>query len=310
MKKVAIFGTQKAIIPEIDIYQRYLNKQGIACDVFREYIDIKAIQKQYGVLWYFGFPKNRISFDNKLIIHEYQSGSTPPFPKLKDWIKKKVILKPNIRIFQNNKIKYFYNFQDKVPYLLRPMGFDAYASNVALESTADKKYDFIYVGVIDKKRNTLNPIMKLAHLLPHMSFLLIGPCEENFIYQIKRYKNIHYRAHVPNNEIYNYYAESSYGLNIVPNWRPYSSQDSTKLIEYMSMGLKIITIDNPIAKEVETKFASKFYFLPKNINIDTINTLLSFKYKTDYPATLEWEKIMEKIFQKDLLLNLILENIN
>src|SRR5690606_2923229 len=57
-------------------------------------------------------------------IHEYQSLSTPPYAKIKNFSKKIINKKPDGRIFLNKIVAQHFNFNNNIPCIYRDMGVD------------------------------------------------------------------------------------------------------------------------------------------------------------------------------------------
>ena len=155
MIKILLIRSTKAYLPEIDIYKEYLK------DSFRVFIvnsDDKINFSDFDIIWKFmgfdffdnfklnTFLKNFINSrilthfyktknlliktSNKnnnispFIIHEYASLSSGKFKKFKNFLKKNLNSRPNLRIFLNEKVKKEMNFSDNIPFLYRDMGID------------------------------------------------------------------------------------------------------------------------------------------------------------------------------------------
>ena len=121
-QKMKIFFNLKenAFLPEYYEYKKYFESFGFETESTKHYT-IK--QYEPDVIWNFmGF--DLFQFQNKKhkVIHEYLSGSTGQFPYAKNYIKRKINVKPNHRFFLNNYVKNLFPFKDQVPYTLRNMG--------------------------------------------------------------------------------------------------------------------------------------------------------------------------------------------
>jgi glycosyltransferase involved in cell wall biosynthesis len=76
-----------------------------------------------------------------------------------------------------------------------------------------------------------------------LTLLLIGEVSDE-IYENYRYcENITFTGRVLYEDVPKYASQAVYGINYMPDKYPYNLQTSTKLLEYLSMGLKVITTD-------------------------------------------------------------------
>nr|MBJ6958412.1 hypothetical protein [Vibrio cholerae] len=109
-------------------------------------------------------------------IHEYQSLSTEPFPKIKDFLKVNINKKPKGRIFLNSTVKERLRFNDDIPYIYRDMGVDKafYQS-----SKANKEFDIVYSGSIRGRQGLIPQLYRLASL--GFKILIIGDVEVSII---------------------------------------------------------------------------------------------------------------------------------
>lgn len=102
------------------------------------------------ILWYFmGFYNKKIL--SKLTIHDYRSLSTGSFAIIKDFLKRTLNLKPDLRVFLNEEVKENLNFNDEVPYFFINMGLPSTISTY-VNLDVEPEYDFIYVGAITYER--------------------------------------------------------------------------------------------------------------------------------------------------------------
>ncbi|EGQ0034431.1 glycosyltransferase [Escherichia albertii] len=232
--KIALVSTGKANLPEIEAYKEY----------FSETFDVSVVNKNddlscYDVLWYFmGFGGNKIN-SNQFLIHEFSSISVPPFSKTKNFIKKIILPKPNLRVFLNESVQQQFNFNDRVPFCYRDMG----VNDKPVVERNYKKYDILYVGAIAGRQldDALNLI--LSYQLD-CKIAILGKVEEKFK---EKYKdtNVIFLGQVPYNQVATVISESNLCLNWIPNVYPYNIQTSTKFLEYLAQNKQIISNSYP-----------------------------------------------------------------
>ena len=148
--KGLLIHSGKANLPEIYAYKKFFKNLNISLtDIRIEQLKAHNIGN-YDFIWMF-MGIDTIKTKHIFKIHDYRSLSTPPFPKVKDFLKKVINPKPHIRVFLNNNIKEKFNFKDNVPSTTIDMGIDEmfflnYSSN------EKKEFKFVYVGEITKNR--------------------------------------------------------------------------------------------------------------------------------------------------------------
>jgi hypothetical protein len=323
MFKILIIKSNKANLPEIEIYKKYfwnfakINILDISSKDSTKNINIL----DYDIIWHFmgtdffydniakqilSLRKIKKNEDKNLkipfLIHEYPSLSTGKFAKFKNFIKKKFNIKPNLRIFLNEKINKEFNFQDNVNFIYRDMGilnsFFQY-NNIKLK----KDYDFVYVGDISYERE----IDKLLILFTKEKFkkykiLLIGKYDNEIFKKFCKYENIEFKGFLNYNTIPIFASRAVYGINWIPNKYPYNLQTSTKLLEYCSLDLKIINLFNDWSEAFAKDHDLKFYNIV-NIKDFDIFKIENFCYVSSFDKIIdyEWINYLNKIKLKENL---------
>lgn len=256
-----------AYTPEAYAYEKYLKKFG------------HQIQLDYDLdpdndinIYFMGIrPFWKIEQGRAIEIHEYQSLSTPPYAKLKNFSKKILNSKPAGRIFLNNFVHQDLNFNDKIPYIYRDMGVDK-----ALFQTPSKNplYDIIYCGSISSRPGLIENLLKLAK---SYKVVVVGAVNERE-QALLRVKNITLLGRVSRNQLPEIYRNARFGLNYTPDAYPYNIQTSTKTLEYLASGLGIISNKYTWSES----FFNKLNYQPiwlnfdmslKNIEIDDIKSI-------------------------------------
>jgi len=93
---------------------------------------------------------------------------------------------------------------------------------------------------------------------------------------IKEYQCVDFRGYLNREDILNMYKEAVIGANVLLNVGQYSvlSNLSTKIYEFMSMGLPVISNDYPYAREVIEKY--QFGLVVDSDNIDEISSAIKY----------------------------------
>jgi len=288
MIKILFLRNNKALYPEIDAYVDYFNK-----DQNFEAYDLTKLNKEvnfdeYDVLWEIkGF--GGVKAKNKIVVHDYASLSVPPFAKLKNRLKTIINPKPDLRIFLNENVKSGFQFKDDIPYCLRDMGLNQEFIN---SQKVEKEYKFVYVGSVGKERN-IDKFLKNYNSELLGKLCLIGPVENEIYHTYKENKDITFLGKIPYKDVPTMASKAEFGLNLIPDKYPYNLQTSTKLIEYLALGLKIVTTNYKWVREFEASHKCKFFKIEKDlfINHKEIN---EFDFQNNFKADeFLWDKVIE-----------------
>lgn len=290
MGKILFIRSKNAFLPEIDAYIKFFNNtmgfKAFDSSKLGENYNIN----EFDIIWEFkGF--GGIKSKDKIIIHEYVSLSTGNFPVLKNYIKRKFNSKPSFRIFLNENVREGFKFKDSIDYCYRDMGIDESFMNV--EHT-EKEYDFVYVGSICKARG-IDVFLKEFTKTKPGKICLIGNVEDEIYEVYKGNKDITFTGKVLYSEVPNIASKAIYGINFIPDKYPFNIQTSTKLLEYLALGLKIITTDYKWVRQFEEKNACDFYKLNyRNIKID-IDEISKYSFISNFKVEESiWNKVIEE----------------
>lgn len=277
----------KAYLPEINAYQKYFNNK--TNFYFYDSSILKDFKlEDFDVIWHFmGFDTHKTKI---FTVHEYASLSTDPFPKIKNFIKKQVNVKPDLRIFLNEYIKEGFDFKDNIPCCLRDMGVD----ESFFVNEPNKKYDFVYIGEITKKRKIHVLLNKFKTDFKDFKILMLGKPEKDIYDEFKSSQNIYFTGKVNYYDVAKLAKEAMYGINFVPNIYPYNLQTSTKILEYCAMNLKIITLSYNWVNSFEKKYNAKFLYIKDDMSDFDFDKIKNFDYKIPNVEELKWENIIRK----------------
>lgn len=295
MIKIAFLHERKSYLPEIDAYERYLNSTGKFEALIVE--DINEIDDTFDIVWkVMGIDMKRQT--NAALIHEYATITVGKNAKLKDFIKRLVNIKPDGRVFQNERVRNEYHFNDNIPFIYRDMGIDSKYFGVQ----AEKKYDFVYVGTMDPSRQ-LDRMLKFFETHPQLSIVLIGTPDEGLYKSFGELPNVTFTGRIDNQELPKIAAQAKYGLNYIPDVFPFNEQTSTKLIEYCAMGLDIVTTDYKWVNEFEKEHHGRFFKVDEELSNLSLDALERFEFDTPSLEHMEWTQLFEDAKLIDFLLD-------
>ena len=298
MIKIIFLRDGLAYRPEIDAYVKYFNQvPGFqAHDAYVHECDISG----YDVIWEFkGFGGVEIS-ENQVLVHEYASLSVAPFPKMKNLLKVWFNKKPQLRIFLNENVMRGFPFRENIEYCLRDMGIDE--AFLQVNKSDNKEYDFVYVGSISKKRGMDKFLRKFSETnrIGECTICLVGDVDSDIYQLFKNDKRFIFTGAVPYSEVPKIASKAIYGINYIPDIYPYNIQTSTKLLEYLALGLKVITTDYEWVRQFEKEHNCSFYKLNRNLDLN-LDEIKAHNYFSDFdPRPFLWSNVIAqaKIEQK------------
>jgi glycosyltransferase involved in cell wall biosynthesis len=192
-------------------------------------------------------------FKGALQVHEYASASVAPLAWLKDRVKQWRQPVPDFRVFQSEWVRQRMGFGDNapgaVPYALRDMGVpDVFLTAQALQPP---EFDLVYLGEMSR----LQRFVPLLHTLGQagLSLLLVGDVPPALQERLATLGHIQSTGHVPQDQVPAQLLRARAGLNLMPDVLPLSEQTSTKMLEYLALGLPVIS--NPYAWAKRTALA-------------------------------------------------------
>lgn len=239
MKKILLVRSNKAYLPQIDASIDYFNEKKLGFQLYDSAEISDIVLSEFDCLWQFmGLDVSKKV--NIPVIHEYASLSTGLFPQLKNKSKRILNYKPNLRIYLNKFVSEELGFNDEIAYVYRDMGVD----DVFFEyQDSPKNYDCVYLGSITKERRISYLLDYFKWNCKNRSLLLIGGVSDEIYKQYSSCDNITFTGNLPYKEVPKYASQAIYGVNYMPNIYPYNLQTSTKLLEYLAMGLEVITTE-------------------------------------------------------------------
>lgn len=231
---VGIGLKESSYTPEAYAYSKFLSDRGFKVQLEHEYkLDLDNDVNIY----FMGFsPFWKVHRGKALEVHEYASLSTGSFPLAKNAIKKKLSKKPSGRIFLNETVNKGFGFQDDVPYIFRDMGVD---EALFQEPNAKPEFDIVYAGSINGRVGLIEIIFMLVK--KNFKLLIIGDVSKDILIQFQQYPNIKFTGRVKREEIPSLFQNCKAGLNYTPDFYPFNIQTSTKTLEYLASGLRLIS---------------------------------------------------------------------
>lgn len=278
-----------AILPEIDAYISFFSRYpGVHTKVI---FTAAGNRVQADVEWYF-MGMHRRRNDKVITIHEYASASVPPFASLKNRLKKALNCRPDYRLFYSEFVKEQFNFRDNIPFGYRSHGV---MDGRDMHTIANKKYDFIYVGSVDKQRELFTLFSSfITGSMQDKTLLVLSKNYRTVAEALRNYPNIIFKGPVPYAEVYGYIRQSRFAINFIPGKRPYNQQVSAKFIDYTASGAKIISSDYAWIREFQEKNGGEYFYLSDNLQNFTWNNINNFHYVRPELQHYTWDNQIER----------------
>jgi glycosyltransferase involved in cell wall biosynthesis len=232
----------RSYLPELAAYQAHIERLGHAVQMHTQAHTVP--DDAQAVWWICGrVPAGQAKrFKAAVQVHEYASASVAPLAWFKDRIKQWQHPVPDFRVFQSEWVRQRMGFAgDAVPHALRDMGVpDAFFKAQALQLP---EFDLVYLG---EMRRLLH-FVPLLHTLGQagLTLLLVGDVPPALQKQLADLGHIQSTGRVPQHLVPAQLLRARAGLNLMPDVLPLSEQTSTKMLEYLAVGLPVIS--NPYA---------------------------------------------------------------
>ena len=228
--KVGIPLSKHAYTTEAYAYEKYIKKNG-----HQVQLDYELDTNNDVNIYFMGTrPFWKKKEGRAIEIHEYQSLSTPPYARFKNFSKKIVNKQPSGRIFLNDLVHHDLNFTDDIPYIYRDMGVD----EALFQSPSENPlYDIVYCGSISGRSGLIEVLRELAKNYKVIVVGKVNDVEKDLL----QHTNITLLGQVSRDQLPEIYRNSRFGLNYTPNIYPFNIQTSTKTLEYLASGLRVIS---------------------------------------------------------------------
>ncbi|WP_417832408.1 hypothetical protein [Terasakiella sp.] len=280
----------QSYLPEIQAYRDYLQKFDFVTTSDTNEMP-EANPKDYDVFWRF---MGMARFQNAgVVVHEYNSLSTAPFARFKNFLKKRLNHTPDFRVFLSEQVSREFNFNDGVPSGVRDMGINKLFYQPSLcRKTFD--HHLVYMGSLTKSRNLTGILEHISQDKHGLKILLIGEPEPELFKQFKNCAQITFTGRVPQKDIPQIATTAFAGLNYTPDFYPYNAQTSTKLLEYCALGLNVVSTKYAWVRDFEEARKANFFWLNDSFQGFDADNLENYAFITPDVSDLEWNKVIEK----------------
>jgi glycosyltransferase involved in cell wall biosynthesis len=223
-------------LPELQAYSAHLESLGRSSTV---HADASSVPADAQVLWWIcgRVPRSAAAhWPAAFHVHEYASASVPPLASLKDRIKRWTHPQPRHRVFQSDWVRERMGFRDAVPHTLRDMGVPR--AFLEARSLAAPEFDLVYLGETTRLLSFADALRAIRDA--GLSLLVVGEMNAA-VAAVAAHATC--TGRIPQDQVPVQLLRARAGLNLMPNVIPFCEQTSTKVLEYLAVGLPVIGND-------------------------------------------------------------------
>ena len=246
-----------AYLPELSAYRLELTRRGHAVHVHQS---PATVPDSADVVWWMcGRVSRRHTrrLARSQHVHEYASASVGPMAWLKDRIKVLTHPRPQHRVFQSEWVRQRMGMRDRVAYSLRDMGVPAHF--LTAQAQGEPEFDLVYLGEMSRLMQFVPALQAIN--AAGLRLLLIGQIPPELHTVIERLQHIHTSGRIAQDDVPAQLLRARVGLNLVPHVLPLSAQTSTKMLEYLAVGLPVISSRSAWAEHFATEHPGRVRLL-------------------------------------------------
>ena len=285
IRRIALIHPGKALLPEIEAYASYFSSKGWVLDPIAR---TAPAHRDYAVHWHLMGTHWGPVRPAGVLVHEYISASTPPFPHLKDFLKRRFNHRPDGYVFGSEWVAHALGFPLDAHCRIRPAGV---AASFFRQACSVREFDMVYAGAMGRSRELVPLIVRLLRALPGFRLLLVGEPSRELLRVFQTVPEVFFAGKVPHDEVPGLLAKAEYGLNLIPDRYPFRWQPSLKLMEYCALGLKVISTDIPWARAFAHRHGGRFFFVRPDAVLSR-EVLRRFPFHTPSVAHLRWDTLL------------------
>ena len=257
MKIVHFVHAGPAYMPELAAYEQHLAALGHHS---QRHADPATVPTDADIVWWIcGHVSTHHShrLRTSLHVHEYASASVGRLPALKDRIKRWRHPRPAHRIFLNDWVRERMGFDDGVPFSLRDMGVPA--AFLTSEPRQPPDHDLVYLGEMSRLRAFVPSLRAMSQA--GLKLLLVGQLPDDLARTLQILPGVSCSGRVPQAQVPAQLLRARAGLNLMPDRLPVAMQTSTKVLEYLAVGLPVLSNDYPWSRVQAAQYPDRIFLL-------------------------------------------------
>lgn len=271
----------------MDAYERFFSGYNIKCELINK--DELGLMHRHVEWWLMPTdltkPKEGI-----YKIHDYCSSSVPPWRWWKNWWKSFFNAQPDYRLFLNEYVRKALNFHDHIPFGYRDMGVPEHwlLTDPFLH---EREYDFVYTGDLSPVREPENLLNCFSTgNMKERTLLVISKDYDNLQNAYAQYQNIVFMGPLPHNSMDSYILKARFGINYVIDKEPFNKQSSVRLLEYVALGLPVITTQYEWVEQFQQQNGGNFFYLKFDLSNFTWEEVNNHSYTKPDMERFTWEQ--------------------
>ncbi|OEF10071.1 hypothetical protein A1Q5_14035 [Aliivibrio logei 5S-186] len=280
-------------LPEIYAYEKYCVDNDIKYEIVGVNFNFNLISYPFVKWVIMGVDRNRNK--NAFLVHEYLSLSTGKCAKLKNFIKKMVSIESDLQVFLNDNIKKSFS-KNNIPNIIRDMGVTPLFKKY---DNIKKEYDFVYCGSLGNNRNIDELFLLFSEgVLKDKTLLIIGEANKDLIEKYSSNKVIFY-GRVDYKCVPEILCKAKCAINYIPNIYPFNLQTSTKLLEYLSCNLPVLSTKYKWVESFKEKEKAPILFIDSDFTIKSLDDFLGGELYFPNMDKYLWDEIISesKVFE-------------
>ncbi|CAH7394429.1 conserved hypothetical protein [Vibrio chagasii] len=280
-------------LPEIFAYTDFCKHNEILYEVVTPDFDFGKIYEPF-IKWVIMGRDSKIE-QNCFLVHEFLSLSTGKLAKIKNLIKKNTAPKPDFQVFLNSNVKKVFAVEN-IPSVIRDMGVMPFFKSY---KNINKEFDFVYCGSLGKNRKIEELFIFFKEgALKNSSLLVIGEASDAMIEKYSA-SNITFIGKVDYQDVPKLLAKARCAINFIPNIYPFNLQTSTKLLEYLSCNLPVLSTRYEWVEDFKDKNNAPILFLDASLNNERVEFFLNENFIFPNMKCYSWDSILKesKVFE-------------
>ena len=256
-RNVHFVHTGPAYMPELSAYEDHLTRLGHRC---HRHSDPATVPLDADIVWWIC---GRVSTHHShrlrrsLQVHEYASASVGRWPYLKDLVKHWTHPQPDHRVFLNEWVRERMGFADDVPSSLRDMGVPPAFLQATASQPAD--HDLVYLGEMGRLDAFVPALQAISQA--GLRLLLVGQIPSDLQALLDTLPGVTCTGRLPQTDVPAQLLRARAGLNLMPERLPLTMQTSTKVLEYLAVGLPVLSNDYPWARHMAAQYPARMRLL-------------------------------------------------
>jgi glycosyltransferase involved in cell wall biosynthesis len=223
-------------------------------------------------------------------IHDYASLSTGRAARLKDRLKRYTSRQPVARSFLSEFVRESMGFTDEVPSIVRDMGVPPHFIAPAPAEVATA-FDLVYVGSVTRSRG----VDRMARWAASVgtSLLLVGEPESSLRGDLQKLTGVTVTGRMSQEAIPDLVRSARFAINYTPAVAPFNRQTSTKVLEYLALGARVVTNDYRWVSDFEDASGARMFRF-KDLEQISLDEVEAFEYVIPDMRRYSWDSVFAR----------------